>query len=111
MGGWKLTVRHGSEVESRRFEDLEAAVAELERQAREFASEPPLEDVSMIRDWSSEDRTNARLQVSRGLLRGPAGGVDVRGDGRIVPFRGRALRRELGPTGGSVFDAVREALQ
>lgn len=104
-------MRHGSEVESRRFKDLEGAVTEMERQAREFAAEPPLGEVSMLGDWTAEDRIHARLQIARDLLRGPAAGVDVRGDGRIVPYRGRALRRELGPTGGSVFDAVREALR
>lgn len=48
----------------------------------------------------------------RGLFRKPSAGVDVRGDGAFVPFRGGVVREELDPSGhDSPFDLVRETLQ
>ena len=66
-----------------------------------------------LRDFEPGDQVHARLQLSgRGLLRKPVAGVDVRGDGTFVPFRGGVGREELDPTGHETpFDLVRETLE
>ena len=48
----------------------------------------------------------------RGLLRKPVAGIDVRGDGTFVPYRGGMRREELDPSGHDTpFDLVRETLE
>jgi hypothetical protein len=45
-------------------------------------------------------------------VRRPTAGVDLRGDGTFVPFRGGVVREELDPTDYETpFDAVRETLE
>lgn len=112
MGAWKLTVRHGSDVGHEEFEELGEAVAEMRRRALEIRSEGPAETVSMLRDFKPEDQVHARLQLSgRGLLRKPVAGIDVRGNGEFVPYRGGLRREELDPTHHKTpFDIVRETL-
>ena len=113
MSVWKLTVRHGSDVEREGFDRLEAALAELRRRAERVRAEGPLQEVSALRDFAPAERVHARLEISgRGLLRPPTAGIDVRGDGSMVAFTGAMRRRELQPhEDQSVFDAVGEALQ
>jgi len=52
------------------------------------------------------------LQISgKRLLRKPTAGVDVKGDGSLVAFRGTVRREELElGEQGTPFDAVRETL-
>jgi hypothetical protein len=66
----------------------------------------------MLRDFKPGQQVQARLQLTgKGLLRKPTAGVDVRGDGTFMPFRGGVAREELDPTDyDTPFDAVREAL-
>lgn len=54
----------------------------------------------------------ARIEVSRGnLLRSRDAGVDVMGDGSLIPYRGSAFKRRLAPARDeSAIDAIREAL-
>jgi hypothetical protein len=108
-----LTVRHGSEVEHAGFDDLGEAVAAMRRRALEIRSEGPARPLSSLRDFSPEDQVHARLQLSgRGLVRKPVAGVDVRGDGGFVPYRGGIGREELDPSGHETpFDLVRETLE
>jgi hypothetical protein len=112
MAAWKLTVRHGSDVYSQRFDDLEEGVAEMRRRALEIRAEGPAKPISALRDFGPEQQVHARLQLAgRGLLRRPVAGIDVRGDGTFMPFRGGVTREELDPTGYETpFDAVRETL-
>ncbi len=109
---WKLTVRHGSEVSHAEFEELGEAVAEMRRRALEIRAEGPTGMVSTLRDVAPGEQVKARLQVAgRGWLRKAVAGVDVRGDGVFVPFRGGLRREELDPTDHATpFDAVRETL-
>lgn len=95
------------------FEELEEAIAEARRRAGAIRAEGPLDQVSMLRDFEPGAQVHARLEIAgRGLLRPPTAGVDLMGDGRIVPFSGGVRRRELSPPrGGDGFDAVREALR
>ena len=110
---WKLTVRHGSEVEQLRFEELDEAVAAMRERALAIRAAGPVEKVSGLRDYEPGDQVRARLQLSAGgLLRKRIAGVDVRGDGEFVPYRGGVGREELDPTHHDTpFDAVRETLE
>ena len=107
-----MTIRHGSDVERERFEDLDEAIAAMRRRAEEVRAEGPLDDLSMIRDYSHDVRVAARLELSgSGGIRRPEAGLDVMGDGRLVPYRGAIFRRELDPTDGAApYEAIREAL-
>jgi hypothetical protein len=110
---WKLTVRHGSDVDHESFDDLTAAVAAMRERALAIRSEGPVRPVRSLRDFEPADQVQARLQLSgRGLLRKPAAGVDVRGDGTFVPYKGGVVREELDPTNHETpFDLVRETLE
>ena len=81
--------------------------------ALEIRAEGPARPVRSLRDFEPDDQVQARLQLSgRGLLRKPVAGVDVRGDGTFVPFRGGVGREELDPSGHETpFDLVRETLE
>ena len=98
-------------MERESFDDLDAALAALEAQATELRSER-LPSVSMVREFASGDRVAARLEVSiGGWLRGRAAGVDVMGDGSVVPYSGGVRRHPLeADDRGSPFDAVRREL-
>jgi hypothetical protein len=100
-------------VDHEQFEDLEAAVAAMRERALAIRSEGPVRPVRSLRDYEPGDQVHARLQLSgRGLFRKPAAGVDVRGDGTFVPFKGGVVREELDPTHHDTpFDLVRETLQ
>jgi hypothetical protein len=110
---WKLTVRHGSEVDHESFSDLEEAVAAMRERALAIRSEGPVRPVRSLRDYDPGDQVHARLQLSgRGVFRKPTAGVDVRGDGTFVPFKGGVVREELDPTHHDTpFDLVRETLE
>ncbi len=106
-------MRHGSDVEHSSFDDLGEAVATMRRRALEIRAEGTAKPVAALRDFGPGEQVHARLQLSgRGLLRKPVAGVDLKGDGTFVPFRGAIGREELDPTEyDTPFDAVREALE
>lgn len=106
-------MRDGSEVEHQAYDDLGEAVAAMRARALAIRAEGPSRKVSSLRDFAPEDQVRARLQLTgRGLLRKPVAGVDLRGDGTFVPYRGGVGREELDPTNHETpFDAVRETLE
>jgi len=110
---WKLTVRDGSDVSHASFDELDVAVAAMRERALGIRAAGPAEAVSALRDFGPEDQVRARLELSgRGVLRKRVAGVDVRGDGTFMPFRGRVRREELDPTAyDTPFDLVRETLE
>jgi hypothetical protein len=110
---WKLTIRHGSDVSSARYDDLDDAVNAMRERAMAIRAEGPVKAVSALRDFGPEQQVHARLQISgKGWLRKPVAGVDVRGDGTFMPFHGGVAREELDPTAyDSPFDLVRETLE
>jgi hypothetical protein len=111
---WKLTIRHGSEVSHEGFDDLGLAVASMRERALAIRSEGPRKTAKLLREFKPEDQVHARLEISgRGLLRKPVAGVDVRGDGTFMPYRGGSLSRdELDPTNHETpFELVRETLE
>ena len=62
----------------------------------------------MLREFEPAERVAARIEITRGgTFRGSSAGVDVMGDGALVPFAGSVRRREVEPVGGEdAFDAV-----
>ncbi len=113
MSRWKLTVRHGSDVSHEGFDDLDEAVNAMRERALAIRAEGPVKGVSALRDFGPEAQVHARLQLSgKGRLRKPTAGVDVRGDGTFMPYRGGVTREELDPTNHDTpFDLVRETLE
>jgi hypothetical protein len=111
-GRYMLTVRHGSAVERIRVASLAAALEELRTRAEAIRSEGPLETVSALRDFEPEQQVHARLEISSGgFLRRRDAGIDVMGDGSLVPYRGGVRRQQLELRDGrSPFDAVGDAL-
>jgi hypothetical protein len=105
-------VRHASDVRHSQFDDLDEAVAEMRAEAHAIQAEGPLPAASLLRDYVARDQVHARLQITgKGLLSKPTAGVDVRGDGSLVAYRGALRRQELEPSGRDTpFDAVRETL-
>lgn len=85
----------------------------MRARALEIRAEGPVKGVSSLRDFGPEQQVHARLQLSgKGLIRKPVAGVDVRGDGTFMPFRGGVRREELDPSKHETpFDLVRETLE
>jgi hypothetical protein len=112
LSDWNLTVRHGSDVEKESFGDLDSAISELRARAESIRGEGPVKEVSGFRDYEPKDQVHARLEVSgKGLLRPPTAGVDIRGDGEVVPYAGGIRRRPLEPEEDEdAFGAVRRHL-
>jgi hypothetical protein len=110
---WKLTVRYGPEVEHSSYDDLAEAVAAMRERALAIRAGGPVKEAAMLRTFKPEDQVQARLQLTgKGLLRKPVAGVDIRGDGSFVPYRGGFGREELDPSRHETpFDAVRETLE
>jgi hypothetical protein len=113
MGAYRLTVRHGPKVERETFEMLGEALDALERHAEEVRREGPLEEIGALRDFEAGQRVHARIELSTGgVFRGREAGLDVMGDGALVPYTGVIRKRRLEPPDGeTAFDAVRDALQ
>ncbi len=67
-----------------------------------------------FRDYEPEAQVAARLELSgprsRLGLRGREVGLDVMGDGSLVPYIGAIFKRRLEPGSGSPFEALREEL-
>lgn len=85
----------------------------MRRRALEIRAEGPSQPVSALRDFGPEEQVHARLELSgKGVLRKPVAGIDVRGNGEFVPYRGAIRREELDPTEyDTPFDLVRETLE
>jgi hypothetical protein len=110
---WKLTIRHGSDVAHERFDGLDEAVVAMRERALAIRAEGPVKGVSALRDFGPDQQVHARLQLSSGgVLRKRVAGIDVRGDGTFMPYRGGLTREELDPTDHDTpFDVVRETLE
>ena len=100
-------------MEHESFDDLGEAVQVMRERALAIRAEGPVDRVQSLRDFEPRDQVHARLQLSSGgLLRKSVAGVDVRGDGTFVPFKGGVVREELDPSDHDTpFDLVRETLE
>lgn len=109
---YKLTVRRGPKVARLKFEDLNEAIAAMERGAKDIRSGGPLEAKKVFREYGPDVRVAGRVEISTGgfLRRGREAGIDVMGDGTFVAYEGGMRRSELDPGHAGPFEAVREAL-
>ena len=113
MAGYKLTVRDGPKVVRDDYDSLDAALEALREWAERIGAEGGLPEVKTLRTYGPEQRVKARIELTSGgtLRRGRTAGVDVMGDGSVVPFAGGMVRKPLeAPAGGSAYDAVAEAM-
>jgi len=85
----------------------------MRERALAIRSEAPARPVRSLRDFEPGEQVHARLQLTSGwLFRKSVAGVDVRGDGTFVPFKGGVVREELDPTHHETpFELVRETLE
>jgi hypothetical protein len=106
-----LTIRSGPKVTREKHGSLGEAIAALRSHTESIRAEGRLSEVSMIRTYEPGDRVKARLEVSTGgPFRGRDAGIDVMGDGRLVPYRGGIFRKELDAADGGPYEAVERAL-
>ena len=112
MARFTLTIRNGPKVKREGFDSLEDSLAALRERVEEIRAEGGLVQVSMIRTYEPSVRVKARLEISTGgPLRGRDAGLDVMGDGELVPFRGGVFRKPLAPSDGATpYDAIAAAL-
>jgi hypothetical protein len=109
--GYTLTIRAGAKVRKEQHRDLDAALEELEREARELeagAGERPVGG-TLIRRLDPVQIVVGRLELSGpGRIRA---GVDVRGDGSSEAFTGRFRRQVVAQRDGeSAYEALRREL-
>ena len=94
---WKLTIRRGPKVSHERHDTLSAALDAVDA---EIAATDRIDEVTAL-------GRNYLPVVTRIELKGPnkvRGGVDVRGDGTVLAWRGGLRKEPLDTT-------LREALQ
>jgi hypothetical protein len=110
MGRWKLTIRHGSQVERGRLDSLDEALDELRRRMERLADQSGRKTVKVL----SRTFDPVAQVASRGEIAGPGGtraGVDIRGDGSTEAFVGRWRRSVVTPADGETpYDALRREL-
>ena len=112
MAAWKLTVRNGSAVQRQSFDDLDAALAEAERQTDEILAEGPMAPAKAFREYEPSELVRARIEISgKGLLRPPTAGLDIQGDLSLIGFIGGVKRKPIeAKDEAGIFAAIREAL-
>ena len=110
MAEYKLTVRSRAKVRKERHEELEAALAAIERIGRELADGAAVRPAggTLIRRLSPVQQVIGRIELAGPGLRA---GVDVRGDGSSEAFTGRLRRTLVEQRGGEdAYEALRRAL-
>lgn len=105
-------MRHGSDVAREKFESLDEAIAEARRRIDQVRGEGGLSTASGFRDYAPGQQVHARVELTGpGVLRGREGGIDVMGDGSLVPYKGTIRKRPLGGDGvDESIERLREAL-
>ena len=91
-GSYKVTVRAAGKVRRAHFDDLGAALADLQKRMEELSKFERRDEIDL-----RYRRFEPVAQVAaRGELAGPGGvraGVDLRGDGSAEAYTGRVRRR------------------
>lgn len=114
MAALKLTIRDGPRVTREPHDSLDEALASLRRHAERIRAEGDLPEVQGFRPYGPEERVRARLEVSTGgwMRGGREAGIDVMGDGALVPYSGAIFRRRIEPASGeSPYAALEAALR
>jgi hypothetical protein len=102
---WKVTFRHGSAVEREKVNSLEQALAAARRRIEVVFEEGPPGAVEGFQTYEPGDQVHARVEISGpGLIGGAEGGIDVMGDGRLIPYTGAIRKRQL--DGEGIDDAL-----
>jgi hypothetical protein len=110
--GWRLTIRHGSNVTRQRHATAEEALEVLRRQAIKVLGEGTREETFAFRDISPAQQVVGRFEITApSLIMIRRAGMDVKGDGSLVPYTG-VVRKEPIPLewGEDPYEALREAL-
>ena len=107
-----MTVRHGSDVGRERFQTLDEALAEARERVDRVRRTGRLDEISAFRTYEPGERVQARVEISGpGLLRTAKAGIDVMGDGTLVPYRGAIRKRRLQADSlDQAVEGLREAL-
>lgn len=114
MAKYVLKLREGPTVARERFESAQqlfARVEDLSEEMAERAGRTPVK--SIFRDYEAIELVHGRIEVSisEGPLKRRRGGIDVRRDGSIEAFVGRANRSVVEPTPGETIpQALRREL-
>jgi hypothetical protein len=112
---WRVTVRTGPQVQRLRAGTLEAALELLETETRVAANTTRRAEVDVrFRRFAPGDQVATRAELSGPGRWRPAvrAGLDVRGDGSLEAWTGRARRAAVRPEDGETpYDALRRALQ
>lgn len=113
MASFKLTIRHGPSVDRESHSTLEEAITALRAHTERIREQGGLGEVAAFHTYEPGDRVNARLEISTGrALRSRDAGIDVMGDGGLVPFRGGVTRKPLQPAPGeTAYEVVEAALR
>jgi hypothetical protein len=92
---------------------LEEALGAMRTHVQRIRREGDLPEVTMLRTFEPGERVHARIELSTGgWLRGRDAGIDVMGDGALIPYAGGARKRPLDlPSGEDVFEAVGAAIE
>jgi hypothetical protein len=107
MAEFTLTIRKGPEVAREQHETLCDAIEALSASVAAVRSEGALPSVTMLRTFEPGQRVRARVEISTGrLFRRREAGVDVMGDGSVVPFSGGSTREHLDPRESESFEDV-----
>lgn len=111
--GWRLTVRQGSRVERTHFTSAEEALGELRRRAVRVLGRGPLKEIDSLRTFSPGQQVAARFEISApGRIRIREAGMDVKGDGTLVPYTGSIRKEPIElDAGQDPYEALREALR
>jgi hypothetical protein len=110
---WKVTVRHGPQVEREKLDSLEQALESARAQVASVLGESRLGEINAIRTYEPGQRVHARVEISGpGMLHGREAGIDVMGDGTLVPYLGSIRKRALGeaPTLDQALERIRAEL-
>jgi hypothetical protein len=109
---WKVTVRNGPEVARDKVGSLDQALALARERVEEVLAEDRLGKVEGFRTYGPGERVQARIEVSGpGLLRGPEAGIDVMGNGSLVPYAGAIRKRQLEAGGpDQAIESIRRVL-
>ncbi len=111
MARYTVTARADAKVRKQRFDELDDALAALERIAGELADGADARPAGgfLIRRLDPVQQVVGRIELAGpGRMRA---GVDVRGDGSSEPFLGRVRRTLIEQQGGETsFDALRRVL-
>ena len=109
---WRVTERHGSEVTKGKFDTLDEALEHARDRVDAVRREGRLGTISMLREFTPDQRVKARIEISADRLFGGAdAGIDVMGNGAVIAYRGGINREVLDADSlDQAFERLRESL-